>query len=159
MKAKIYLDKGAKMPVRATENSVGYDLYAVRWCWKVCNVGPYLFNVVFDTGVHIAPEEGYWCEVCPNSRLVNVELFMPNSVGIIDPDYRGSIKVVLRGVNAPSEEVWKYMQDASNHKHPVAQLIFHRMIDCEFEKAKNLKDLGETERGEGGFGSTERKQK
>lgn len=157
MKAKIYLEEGAKMPVRATGNSVGYDLYAKKGGTKIFDISEKSFNAVFDTGIRIAPEEGYWCEVCPNSRLVKIELMMPNSKGVIDPDYRGTIKVALRGLSPASPEVLGYLFDVKYQNKPAAQMIFHRMIDCDFEQVQDMKELGETERGEGGFGSTEGK--
>lgn len=147
------------MPRRGTEHSVGYDLYAKKASYEAYELSDNSFNVVFDTGVRIAPEEGYWCEACPNSRLVKVELMMPNSKGVIDPDYRGTIKVALRGLSPLSDDVINYLLDIKEQRRPAAQLIFHRMIPCEFEQVETIESLGETERGEGGFGSTERKQK
>lgn len=144
------------MPRRGTANSVGYDLFAKKADYVSYDLSENSFNVVIDTGVRIAPEDGYWCEACPNSRLVKVELMMPNSKGVIDPDYRGTIKVALRGLSPMSDEVVNYLLDIKEQRRPAAQLIFHRMITCDFEKVDDVKHLGETERGEGGFGSTEK---
>jgi dUTP pyrophosphatase len=70
---------------------------------------------------------------------------VPNAPGTIDPDYRGELKVPLLNLGpAPS---------GSGGGDRVAQLVFARFETPEVEEVESL---GESERGEGGFGSTGR---
>ena len=72
---------------------------------------------------------------------------MANSVGVIDPDYRGRIFVPLRYLGSGSGEV----VCKGLLKQRIAQMIIRRLEPCQIEV---VDDLDETVRGEGGFGST-----
>jgi len=129
------------LPSRGHPRDAGLDLTAM----KVELVRPGVFSV--DTGVSVQPPDGYYCEVVPRSSIVKSDFFQANSVGIIDPDYRGRILVMLRflgtgdGVNAAQELVGKR----------VVQLIVRRLEPVQVE---SVDALTETTRGAGGFGST-----
>lgn len=166
-KIKIKLDKGAAMPTRAHESDVGYDIKALHTyfvtpdgfeieivtredCELLSHEESRIYKIKIDTGVHVKPEAGYYVEVVPNSRLSKTPFVYGNSIGIIDPEYTGSIKVVL----SPCEEVvvpdlFKFLPG-----NVVGQLIIRHKHDADFEQVDQLE---ETERGEGGFGSTEKK--
>ena len=166
-KIKIKLDPGAAMPTRATEGSVGYDvkcleLYVVtpkgkkhrvyneEYLYWLAETDIELSHLEIVTGVHVQPEDGYYVELVPNSRLGKTGLVYGNSIGVIDPDYTGSIKVLLQSVVG----VWqvphmvKFLPD-----NVVGQLIIRKKIDAEWELTDKL---DETVRGDGGFGSTEK---
>jgi dUTP pyrophosphatase len=171
---KIKLDKGATMPTRATDGSIGYDVTAKSATLvdlnnnKITYVRPadydrnvHVFDgmgtmlrlrsqikrIIIDTGVHVTPADGYYVELVPNSRLAKTGLVYGNSFGVIDPDYTGSIKCVLTVTSAATvEDIAKLMPP-----NVVGQLIIRKAYDAVFEQ---VDELEETERGDGGFGST-----
>lgn len=148
---KIKLDKGATMPTRAHASDVGYDLTAVDVAVAYRRNGKenIIWKVQIDTGVHVTPPPGYYVEVVPNSRLAKTPFVFANSIGIIDPEYTGSIKIWLNADFGLTNE-----HLIPNPGDVVAQLIIRKKHDAIFEQ---VDDLEETERGDGGFGSTERK--
>lgn len=133
---KVMLDEGAIMPTRAHKADAGLDLYS-RECWTLM---PGMSHS-FDTGVHVAIPEGYVGMVKSKSGLnVNCGL---TSEGVIDSGYTGSIVVKLYNHGKNAVLIEKGMK--------ISQLVilpiitpFLLMVDS----------LDETERGDGGFGST-----
>jgi dUTP pyrophosphatase len=104
-----------------------------------------LFSV--DTGVSVEPPEGCYCEVVPRSSIVKTDFVQANSVGIVDPDYRGRIRVMLRYLGAGTGQA---EAEALVGKR-VAQLLVRRLHPVAVVAAENLEG---TVRGAGGFGST-----
>jgi dUTP pyrophosphatase len=89
---------------------------------------------------------GIECQVRPRSGLAARHgLTLPNSPGTIDPDYRGELKILMQ--NLGPETV------AIHRGERIAQLVFARF---EAPAIEEVPRLSETERGEGGFGSTGR---
>lgn len=161
----------AKMPQKATEQSVGYDCFAV----DRTITDKY---VEYDLGIIVIPEdENYYVEVFPRSSVTKKHLMLKNSIGVIDPDYRDTIKV--RFATAESlgviseirefEETPEGFQDTGNTLYitipldegetirelyepneRVCQLIVRQKINAEFERVDYV---DETDR-KGGFGST-----
>lgn len=142
---KIFLDEGAKMPKRATSGSAGYDLFS-----NGDFIVPYGGRVLVKTGVYMRPPLGCHLRICSRSGLaLEHGVFVLNSPGIIDNDYRGEIAVILANMSVRDYEV--------KHGDKVAQLILAQ--DVVFEHpypilVDSLDLLGTTERGSGGFGST-----
>ena len=99
-------------------------------------------NIVCDTGIAVEIPEGYVGLVFPRSSIAKYDMHMRNSVGVIDSGYRGSILVKFGFL--PEGKLYS-MGDK------VAQLIILPYPQITFEE---VKELSETERGEGGFGST-----
>ena len=98
------------------------------------------------TGVRIAIPEGFEGQVRARSGLAAKHgIAMVNAPGTIDCDYRGEIKVIL--INLGSETVTFLKGER------VAQLVFCPVAKAELELVETLE---ETNRGEGGFGSTGR---
>lgn len=165
-KIKVMLDPGAAMPTRATKGSVGYDvcsykLYLVHdngsetICETQEQIRPTLYDnricyLKIDTGVHVTPEEGYYIDLVPNSRQGKTSLCWNGSIGVIDPDYTGSIKIMVSTKNKEfnHDDVAKLLPG-----NVVGQLIIRQKIDADLEFTDKL---DETERGDGGFGSTEK---
>ena len=88
--------------------------------------------------------EGMECQVRPRSGLaLNYGITLPNSPGTIDPDYRGEVKIIIQ--NLGSEQVTLIRGER------VAQLVFSLFQSPEVTEVEELSD---TNRGEGGFGST-----
>ena len=98
-----------------------------------------------DTGKNF--NTGYY--MYPRSSLSKTKLRLANSTGIIDPSYRGTLKICLTKVDDSIPDL----------KLPckIAQLIIDRSIHYNLEEASCIEDLGITNRGEGGFGSTDKK--
>ena len=175
--AKIKLDDGATMPTRATEGSVGYDvraksatlvnlngweqtyvkgfdlnrfIHSAGFNGSYVRIRPDFKRIILDTGIRVTPPDGYYFELVPNSRLAKTGLVYGNSFGVIDPDYTGTIKCVLTVTSAATkEDIAKVMPP-----HVIGQLILRKKLDVDFTQ---VDALDETERGEGGFGSTEKK--
>ena len=168
MKIKVQLDPGAEMPTRAHDTDVGYDVKALR-TWLVQGDGTEhpmntpedirrayelsldCAKIKIDTGVHVTPEHGYYVELVPNSRLAKTPFMYANSYGVIDPCYNGSMRVILNCVNRLTpDDLLPFMPGKV-----VGQLIIRERISADFEQVDELED---TERGSGGFGSTENKK-
>lgn len=137
---KIKLDKGAYMPTRAHDTDAGLDLY--------CPVGqaqivPAKESAVFDTGVHIELPLGTAGMVKSKSGL-NVKHGL-TSEGVVDVGYTGSIVVKLYNHSGYDYEV--------KEGDKISQLVIVPILTPELELVNNLE---ETERGDGGFGSTGR---
>lgn len=151
---KVKLADGATMPRRAHDSDVGYDVTIYEIDITVAGEfderDPLIDYVIIDTGVAIEPPHGYHIEVVPNSRICKIGFIMPNSPGIIDPDYRGTIKIFLRTI----EPVTLDQADSLFQKGKVCgQLIIRK---TEHIPMVQVDELSETERGTGGFGSTEK---
>lgn len=143
MKIKL-LTETATMPTRGTENSAGLDLYVDTV--KPMSIYPGKTKM-FSSGIAVEIPDGYWGGVFIRSGISTKRgIVLQNGVGVIDSDYRGEIMLPL--YNSGSEP-----QTISAHER-VAQLI---VIPYKKEELELAEDLNDTERGNGGFGSTGRK--
>ena len=89
-------------------------------------------------------EPGFEVQVRPRSGLsIKTNLLVVNSPGTIDSDYRGEVKIILGNFGAEDHII--------KHGERVAQLVVAPVTQGDFEITEELND---TERGEGGFGST-----
>ena len=80
----------AKPPERATKYSVGYDLVATDNGMEIGNC------LIYDTGIYLNKiPDNMFAMLAPRSSIFKTDLRLANSVGIIDPDYRDSIKVIF----------------------------------------------------------------
>ena len=135
------LDERANIPTYGTPLSAGADLYAVLD--SKIEIKPNE-TVVIPTGLAMAIPENYVGLIYARSSLGTKKGLAPaNKVGVIDADYRGEVKVVLFNQS-------KEVQTISPNER-IAQIIITPFIQVNFEEV-NI--LDETERGEGGFGST-----
>jgi dUTP pyrophosphatase len=132
---------GMALPSRAHAGDAGLDLTAMA----VEMLRPAVFS--FDTGVSVQPPAGFYCEVAPRSSIVKTDFVMANSLGIIDPGYRGRIRVVLRYLGAGDGEAAAQALVGTR----IAQLLLRRRERVEVEPVASL---DETPRGGGGFGSS-----
>jgi dUTP diphosphatase len=133
------------LPARAHASDAGLDLTAMA----VEAQRPGVF--AFDTGISLQAEPGYYCEVVPRSSIVKSDFLQANSVGVIDPDYRGRIRVVLRYVGTAPDGGAAQAQALLGTR--IAQLLVRRVEPVDVQEAETL---DETPRGSGGFGSTGR---
>lgn len=138
MKMKVVLDPGAKMPTRAHETDAGLDLYS-----PVDAVVYHNDSIKIDTGVHVEIPAGYVGMVKSKSGL-NVKYGI-TSEGVIDSGYTGSIVVKLYNHGNCAVPIEKGQK--------ISQLVILPILTPELERVDKLE---ETERGNGGFGSTGR---
>ncbi len=144
MKVKIVNKSVFPTPAYATEKSAGMDLKANLQ--EPVVLGP-LERTLVPTGLFIALPDGTEAQVRPRSGLAAKHgISVLNSPGTIDADYRGEIKVIL--VNLSNEAF------TINPGERIAQLVVARHEQVAWDE---VEVLDETERGEGGFGSTGRK--
>ena len=144
MRVKIVNESGYAVPSYATELSAGMDL-------KVNITEPVVLNslerAMVPTGLFIELPEGYEAQIRPRSGLAaKFGITVANAPGTIDADYRGEIKVIL--VNLSKD------QFVINPGERIAQMVIARYEKIEWEE---VSELGQTDRGAGGFGSTGRK--
>ena len=140
---RIKLKKNAKKPTVATKHSAGYDLYCAEEKEVTVNPGD---AYLFDTGVAIELPEGTFGGLYARSGLSTKRgMMLVNGVGVIDQDYRNSIKVPLRNMGKDPQTI--------KPNDRIAQLVIHEYVHAELMEADTL---SETERGKNGFGSTGR---
>lgn len=138
MKVKIKkLDPNAVIPSYAKEGDAGLDLTAVSK--TVDDSG----NIVYGTGLAFEIPQGYVGLVFPRSSNAKKDLWLTNSVGVIDSGYRGEVIFKYRPVSFKERE---YMIGER-----VGQIIIMPYPYIEFEEAD---ELSETARSDGGYGST-----
>ncbi|NXM27004.1 DUT protein, partial [Oxyruncus cristatus] len=131
------LSENAFAPSRGSARAAGYDLYSAYDC-----VIPPMEKAVVKTDIQIALPSGCYGRVAPRSGLA-AKHFIDVGAGVIDEDYRGNVGVVLFNFGKETFEVKKGDR--------IAQLICERIYYPELEEVDALDD---TDRGEGGFGST-----
>lgn len=163
--AMIQLDPGATIPTRAHETDVGYDVTSCRFTVvhpngmrTICTTAEHITEatgmhkydhpgtsyIEIDTGVHITPPPGYYFELVPNSRQAKTTVSWGNSIGIIDPTYTGSIKIIIK--KGKIEDLARYLPG-----NVVGQLILRPHLTTTFQQVDHLTP---TDRADGGFGST-----
>ena len=133
----------AVIPTRAGPNEAGFDLTLVRYVEEVGTNAH-----MFDTGIAVTPPAGYYSLVVPRSSIVKHNVFLSNSVGVIDPTYTGSIKVVL------SSTFHVAVNPRSICGLRLCQLLFLPMLPAHIG-ALEVQELTQTSRGDRGFGSTD----
>lgn len=129
------------LPAYATAGASGLD---VRACLEEKIVLEPGERAMVPTGLSLEIPYGYEVQVRPRSGLaISKGLGLVNSPGTIDADYRGELKVIV--INFGQEPI--HIQDQER----IAQLVVCPVIQAQVEEAH---DLSETQRGNGGFGST-----
>lgn len=126
----------AVIPSRKTTGAAGFDLTAVSL--EVTEM-----TLKYDTGIAVEIPAGYVGLVFPRSSVCKTGLSLANSVGVIDSDYRGSISFVFY---KPMPCIVPYLPGDR-----IGQLVIVPIPEVEFVEEE---ELSETERGEGGYGST-----
>lgn len=148
---KIKLDEGAFMPERAHDTDAGLDIRSPidvtvppsRICYNALGNFVETGSVTIDTGVHIELPHGRVGLLKSKSGL-NVKHGI-TSEGVIDEPYRGSIRVKL--YNHTENEYLVKRGDK------ITQLL---VMPCDYVECELADELGETDRGENGFGSSGR---
>ena len=136
----VYVKKlvgSAMIPARANKTDAGYDLWSV----ESYTLKP-LERKLFKTGISVEIPEGHYGRIAPRSGLA-YKHGLDVLAGVIDSSYRGEIGVIL--INLGDKDVY------ITHGDRVAQLIVE---SCRYPEMIQVDELGVSNRGIGGFGST-----
>ena len=142
MKVKIKkLHPLAVIPTYAKSGDAGMDLIAT----SIISETP--SQITYGLGIALEIPEGFVGLVFPRSSIRKTRLQLSNSVGVIDSGYRGELQATFNKIHTTIEN------QKNDYKvgDRVAQIMIIPHPDIQFEEADELSD---TERGEGGFGST-----
>lgn len=102
---------------------------------------------LIPTGLQVAIPIGFEIQVRPRSGLsLKTNLRVANAPGTIDSDYRGEIKVIMTNTGDTDFVVQKGDR--------IAQMVLCPVVRCDWSVVINEQDLGDTTRGQNGFGST-----
>jgi len=168
MKVRIKkLHKDAVVPSYAHKGDAGMDLTAIDYYFDLDG------NVVYHTGLAIEIPEGYVGLVFPRSSVCKNDISLANAVGVIDSGYRGEITLKFKptlvfnpnddtefkegkfdvhsGVSIPYDERIPIESSFYKTGERIGQLIIMPYHKIEFEE---VEELTETDRNNGGFGST-----
>ena len=132
----------AKLPTWGSTNAAGADLYA---CTEdlVVEIAPHE-TVMIPLGIKTEFTPGYAAMLYARSGLASKKSLAPaNKVGVVDADYRGEWMIALHNHSNKTQII--------ENGERIAQVVFHEVEHPEFEETDSLSD---TDRGEGGFGST-----
>ena len=134
------VDEGAKIPTYAHDTDAAADLYAM----EDVQVQAYSYGNKIRTGVKIQLPEGWLALIIPRSSIgAKTPLRLSNSAGLIDSGYRGELGVLYDNISDVSYDI--------HAGDRIAQLLV--MPSYRFQ-AKVVDSLEDSDRGEGGFGSS-----
>lgn len=136
-------DETVKLPTYGKDGDACMDVYVHKIEYK--NDG----RVVYHTGLHFALPEDYEMEIRPRSSNTKTLAVMQNAPGTLDQGYRGELMIVHRQIDDPTSSCAEYKVGDR-----VAQILVCRRERIIWDEVKTEDELGETERGVGGFGST-----
>lgn len=143
------LHKDAKLPTQGSVEAGGWDVYVTE-----IELAPNMVNTyICKLGFALEVPKGYRVILVPRSSITKTNLIQQNSPGLGDSDYRGEyqyrFKQLPYGVDSENENLL-YPIFPIEVGDRIGQIYLEEVIDIEFIES----DLTETERGEGGFGST-----
>lgn len=142
--------KDAVKPKHAFESDAGYDLVAIdngivtEHYTSTANEDNDILYIEYDTGISIEPPKGYHVEIYPRSSISKTGLMLANSIGLIDYQYRGTLRCRFKVINP------KHPRYKKGDK--IAQLVVKKTTYATFTEVDELND---TDRGSDGFGSTD----
>lgn len=145
LKFKKLSDK-AVLPSKAHATDAGLDLTCTSINTMVNECGQLLLQYHTDIAVEIP--EGYVGLLFPRSSVCKKSLSLTNSVGVIDAGYRGEIMAVFRNTTDVIPAVYK-------EGERFAQLVIIPIPDVQ---PIEVETLSESDRGEGGYGSSDKKE-
>ena len=144
MTVKIINRSNHALPQYETSGSAGMDLRAnIKEAIQLDS----LERTIVPTGLFIELPEGYEAQIRPRSGLsIKKGLSLVNSPGTIDSDYRGEIGVIVINLSKEIQII--------EPSERIAQMVIAKYEQATFQE---VVELSESERGEGGFGSTGKK--
>lgn len=139
MKVKVINKSGFDLPKFETDGAAGVDLRSTETV-----VIPPKSTALVPTGLFVEIPVGYELQIRPRSGLsLKTKLRVANSPGTIDSDYRGEIKIIMDNIGDKAIAIVSGERVAQAVLCPVSQFTWVEQ-----------NNLSETDRGEGGFGST-----
>ena len=136
------LSENAVAPVKAHTTDAGFDLTCSDITTEINECGQLI--LVYHTGIAVEIPDGYFGLLVPRSSVYKKSLMLTNCSGVIDSCYRGEIMAKFRNTTDVVPAVYKIGER-------FAQLLILPGPDVTFVESD---ELSETERGEGGYGST-----
>lgn len=133
----VRISETAKVPTYGTQGAVGFDIYSDETV-EVSNV-----PLRIKTGLKFELPSGFGFFIIPRSGMASKQLYVANSPGLLDHDYRGELMVLAWTARYGGFQVNQGDRIAQGFIIPVPRAMFHE-----------VDELSVTERGEGGFGST-----
>lgn len=106
-------------------------------------------RIIYHTGLHFRLPADYEMIIRPRSSMTKTFAVMQNSPGTLDGGYTGELLIVHRNICAPKLAVKSY-----NIGDRVGQILVRRREYIVWDEVHSQEELGETERGSGGFGSS-----
>ncbi|MCH2111008.1 MAG: dUTP diphosphatase, partial [Polyangiaceae bacterium] len=100
-------------------------------------------TTLYGTGLIVEPPYGWYFDVVPRSSIIKTGYLLANSVGVIDRSYRGELMIPLLKIDPKAPEI--------SLPRRIAQLIPRPIVHM---PVAEVQQLGATQRGNGGFGST-----
>jgi len=146
VKKLAHFDESFPLPGYESAGAAGADVRASLANRDTLVIAPGERKLV-PTGLAFEIPIGFEIQVRPRSGLsLKTSLMVVNSPGTIDADYRGEVQIILGNLGARAEII--------KHGDRIAQLVLAPVIRAGYQV---VAELGETARGEGGFGSTGRR--
>lgn len=136
------LSEEAVFPIRAHKGDAGIDLTCTRITQELNEANQLI--LVYHTDIAVEIPEGYVGLLFQRSSVAKKSLTMTNAVGVIDSGYRGEIMGKFRSTTDVVPAIYKPGER-------FAQLVIVPIADVQLEEVTELSD---TDRGEGGFGSS-----
>jgi dUTP pyrophosphatase len=132
----------AILPIRGTEGSAGIDLTCTEITTALNEANQLM--LVYHTDLAVEIPEGYCGLLIPRSSIWKKSLWLTDSIGVIDADYRGEIVAIMKATTDTIPAVYKPGER-------FCQLVIMPVPEYTITEST---ELSETERGEDGFGST-----
>ncbi len=139
------LHPNAVIPSYANDGDAGMDLIATEIIYETHT------QITYGTGIALEIPEGFVGLVFPRSSIRNKGLQLSNSVGLIDCGYRGEIQATFNKTHFLETHFLGIGAEKYNINDRIVQIMIIPYPLIEFEVVDTLSN---TERGEGGFGST-----
>ncbi|MBT3583208.1 dUTP diphosphatase [Candidatus Woesearchaeota archaeon] len=134
----VKINEDILLPKYKTEGAAAVDLHSTTDIILPTN------NVIaVPTGLKVEIPEGYELQIRQRSGLGKKGIIIPNSPGTIDSDFRGEVHILLLNLSTEDFEIKKGDR--------IAQAVLNKFEKIDWDE---VKELTETERGEGAFGST-----
>ena len=145
----VKLSDTAHEPYRGSEEAAGYDLYAdLGGEGQSVVIMPGEYRKI-STGIAIALPPNTFGALYPRSGMATKRgLVLANGTGIIDSDYRGPIIAAVKNTSNEPQVI--------DHGERIVQLVVEPYVTVHFNEQETI---GTTARGEGGFGSSDKKEK
>ena len=134
------LNENAVIPTYAKAGDAGMDLVATSIISTTST------QITYGLGVALEIPEGFMGLIFPRSSVRKTRLMLSNCVGVVDSGYRGELQATFNKVNHNSQSENDYKVGDR-----IAQIIIMPHPEVDFIESD---ELSNTERGEGGFGST-----